>query len=353
MKILLSTILTLQILLGFSQNKPVTDLVSEAKFLNGRSVHGSGRSLALGGAESPLGASVHSSVVNPAGFGLYRRSDFNITLGFNAVDTKSSFQGLAAPTSFPTSVNKLSATSFGVALRNDVENGLVKSSAFGLTYNKLIDYDYEYEYTGRVASGGRRTSFFEAVGNTRQIDYYQPDVIDLSGNIQTNDIGALAYWGYVVLPIDELDPDETDYYIGSPEGSSIISEKVTSSGSKNSWDISYGANIDDKLFWGAGIGLGVISHRLEKLYSEVVENYPGDGLREFSMRQVTTNRGFGLNLKAGLIYRANDNIRLSYAFHTATRYRMTEEYSANIQTIFDSLSITYLAIAQTLSLIHI
>lgn len=332
-----------------SQDKPVTNLVNNVKFFNSKTIHGSARSIALGGVESALGASVQSTVVNPAGIGLYRRSDYSITTAVNSGNIKSSGNNLVLAPISNDNVMKFSATSLGVVLNNEVEDGIVKSSSFAVTYNKLADYDYSMEYEGRVSSGGRRVSFFENFGNPRQGDLWGTDVYDpLNGSLVTNDVSALVYYGFVIRPLDIMDPNQTDYIVDHPRETSVIYESVESSGSKNSWDFAYGLNLDDKLFLGLSIGLGVITQRLERRYEEVVAPYPGDGLIGFEMRQTITNRGYGLNLKLGAIYRLNDQVRLSYSFHSATNYQMTEEYSASIQTLFDSLgTITYFASAQT------
>ncbi len=348
MRFILITILLFSTILSFSQNKPTIDLASSVNLFNGKTIHSTGRSLALGGVESPLGASIYSAVVNPAGFGVYRRSAFNVTIGYNVVKIKSTAMGLGLPMASESEVTKTSINSLGAVFLNDVEDGIVKNSAFAVTYNKLKDYNYEFEYKGRVASGGKRNSYLETVGNSVQGDYWTSNVIDFNaGELITNDEGILAYWGYVVKPVDETDLNATLYYIDHSTEPSVISEQVISTGSKSSWDFSYGANLDDKLFLGLGLGLGIISNRVEKSYSESLETYPGDGLIGFSTRQISTNRGYGLNLKLGTIYRVNDNVRLSYAFHTGTKYRMTEEYQASIETVFDSLGDTWLATVKT------
>ena len=52
---------------------------SDALRYSTNSLVGTARSLALGGAYSAVGADLSAATLNPAGLGLYRRSDFSIT----------------------------------------------------------------------------------------------------------------------------------------------------------------------------------------------------------------------------------------------------------------------------------
>ncbi|HRG09101.1 MAG TPA: hypothetical protein PLJ08_11045, partial [Cyclobacteriaceae bacterium] len=89
-------------------------------------------------------------------------------------------------------------------------------------------------------------------------------------NSYFNSLPGLAYNTYL---IDNLGQDQNgNYFYGSPLQTFddpndirrvIQNETVRTQGAQSQWNLSYGANMGDKFFLGAGLGLSTIRYRSE------------------------------------------------------------------------------------------
>ena len=60
-------------------------------------LQGSARIQGIGGAQSALGADISTMATNPAGLGMFRRSEANFSIGFTNNSTNSLFMGNLTP----------------------------------------------------------------------------------------------------------------------------------------------------------------------------------------------------------------------------------------------------------------
>jgi long-subunit fatty acid transport protein len=101
------------------------------------------------------------------------------------------------------------------------------------------------------------------------------------------------------------------------------------------WNLAYGANINDKVFLGIGGSMVITNYKNEKKYEEIIA--PGtDVIKNFSYYENDYQRGTGFNANVGLIVKPTDFLRLGASFQTPTINYMREKYNYRIETNFDN-----------------
>ncbi len=101
-------------------------------------------------------------------------------------------------------------------------------------------------------------------------------------------------------------------------------------------ELSFGgaANIGDRFFWGASIGIPFLNFSEEITHRET----PGSGLTQslssFTYTETLDVEGVGINLKAGVIIKPTQSLRIGAAIHTPTAYSVSDSYSRGILADF-------------------
>ncbi len=111
-------------------------------------------------------------------------------------------------------------------------------------------------------------------------------------------------------------------------------------GGQDEFDISFGANYNNKLFLGATVGIPTINYNINSYYTEVSNSssIPNDNyyMQSLNYGQQLSTTGSGINMKFGIIYKVNDYLRLGIAAHTPTWYNMQDNYSSYLYGVIDS-----------------
>ncbi|HRK28115.1 MAG TPA: hypothetical protein PK239_12615 [Chitinophagales bacterium] len=293
-------------------------------------VVGTARAAGSGGAFGALGADFTSLSINPAGLGLFRKSEFTITPSIYFANTETDYWG-NMETDSRNSFN-LSNVGFvfkGGGRRPDASWRAVN---FGIGLNRIANYNRNTILIGK---------------NTKNslLDYYAQQAQGTPGN-QVRDnypFGAgLAYFSFLINP----NPNATtpNSYIGVTNGFAIEQQEfITERRANDEFVMSLGANYMDKLFIGGTLGIPFVRYRAEKFYSEIdrddiVQGVAADlGSYDFDRFELTENlqtRGTGINGKLGVIFRPADVLRLGAAVHTPTLMSINERFSSDLYTRF-------------------
>ena len=305
---------------------------------------GTARAMAMAGAFTSLGADVSSMAINPAGLGMYRKSEVSLTpmLSFSrsaTADTEADGRNTSGRFSF---------ANFGVVV-NLVNNskGLV-SLSLGVGYNRIADFNYNYAFRrqGQAASvadvfarqlawsGASKNDFYDNGGSGNwNWDRISPDLWN----------NALAYRAYMVDQTDPANPESwSPTWIGDSADVGHYTN-VKSRGSVGEFDISVGANIENIFYIGATLGIQSI-HR--KLYVDYAEDYvyadPSAANPQYGtdpvldyqllyarLNQATVAQGAGVNFKVGMVLRPIPGLRLGLAIHTPTYYSVDWKFQTS------------------------
>ncbi|SHJ35299.1 hypothetical protein SAMN02745146_2887 [Hymenobacter daecheongensis DSM 21074] len=326
---------------AFAQNE--TDALRYSRIQFG----GPARTLGIAGANVALGADLGNLSSNPAGLGLFRKSEFSFTpgLGLGQAET----QAPGADTRLTANRNSFHVGSFGAVFTNRLTDDDISSdwrgSSFGIGFTRLNDFNAQYRYTNTVSEN---RSFFERLRNPEFVDgsligaYDDIDAQYKDGEYVSLD--GLAYGGLLTGFYDKkkrADPRVPEDSLGTIRrvGPITQNETVLTTGGQNQFDFAFGASYKDRLYVGASVGLVTSSYNETRTFQETEANDPNNTtpFLSLSRRDQVETRGTGLNLKVGAIYRLNDAVRLGGSVQTPTFMRLTDNYSTSLDTRFSAL----------------
>ncbi len=289
---------------------------------------GTARMQALGGAGTGLGGEISSAWLNPAGLGMVQRSHITFTPTVTSFNADADFRG--EPTNdFRVNVN---FSHLGVVLHlpaNRRRESKFRGGSLAFTLARQNDFQQQFSYQGTSDSLSIIDSFLE------RADGVPWSALDDELNFGiTSDLG-LAYATYLINPDVFFDETGFDtYYSFVPGARNLQTETVERRGAQNQFNIAYGGNYDDRVFFGVSLGIQQINYRESRTYSEVYDNQ--SPLRELVLRDNLRVRGVGANLSFGILARLTDFFRLGWQVVTPTFIYLDEEYDADLTTLYNN-----------------
>jgi hypothetical protein len=313
--ILAASLLTLSIP-GWSQNTDETLLFSRDN------LNGSARIQAMGGTQISLGGDLSNLQGNPAGLGFYNSSEFSITPSFGLHIGNTNYMG-NADGDFKMNPNVQNGAAIFTGSRNYSPSSLWKGGTFGISFNRSDDYQQHFTFSGFNPNNSIADYFIQ-----------QADGVPLSVIENSGDYLGMAYRTFLI------NPGADGYYhfpsdsIGYPEQQ----KTVTSHGAKYQWNISYGGNIDDFLYFGLGVGVVSFDYNQEQ---RLYEYFPKGDIVEIELKDQLNVKGDGLNLTAGIIARPNEYLSLGATFTSPTVYSIERESYSDLLVGYDYLPFEY------------
>ncbi len=305
-------------------------------------LRGTSRFQSMAGAFGALGGDLSTLTQNPAGIGVYRSSDLGITM---SVDCNSVKAG----------VDKMKETRFNInnvgyvgAIRLNSET--VPNLNFGFTYNRLQSFNRHY--VGGVADIPTSMSNFIADefvnvnpnGPFTDADLYWTDDFNpyFDGNapwaaVTTFDMPTKTH-GYVGI-INANDGYMQGLFGDATTGNAYY--EVDERGHADEYNIGFGGNVANKLYFGLDFGILDLDYRSfqayeedltnayvmtddEDLYQSPISNH--NTRADWGLYNYLHSEGTGVNFKLGLIWRPTQALRIGAAFHTPTFYDMRDTY---------------------------
>jgi hypothetical protein len=301
---------------------------------------GSARIQAMGGVQTSLGGDYSSAFSNPAGLGMFNRSEFSISPGFNSASIQSDYLG----NSTSTTKTNLHIPGFGLVFQNNHNRSKgFLSGAFAITFNRVNNFNQGFNYQGTNSNNSIIDFFIEdATG-------LNPDSFLQNGN-NFNTPTGLAYNNYLIEDSTFVNPNASrlDYlsvmgtFPSNPNDirTALQMEEVINNGAQNQWNLSYGANLSDKIFVGAGIGFASLRYQSKKTYSESDYNFVLDPafnpLDNLVLVEELDIRGAGINGTLGLIARPLDIVQVGISYTSPTLYKITDTYRASMNTLWNN-----------------
>lgn len=280
---------------------------------------GSARIQSLGGTQTALGGDYSSALSNPAGLGMFNRSEFTFTPGLASYNTSTTFDG--SPAEESSSKLNIPGLSYVLHLPNEKNTGGYIGGAFGISLSRVNDFNRSTLYSGRNEISSIVDYFLEqANGDT-------PDQFD---DYQFNTPTGLAYYNYLIGPRSILDPPgpEDRYFTDAPIESDQ-QEEITTKGTAYQWSFSYGGNYKDIFFFGGGVGLTTLRYNSQKIFTE---QYDSDIIDKLELAENLNIRGSGINATLGVTVRPINFLQLGVSFTSPTYYQITEKYDAAMST---------------------
>jgi hypothetical protein len=284
------------------------------------SVVGTARSSGIGGAFGALGADFSSLSVNPAGIALFRSSEFSITPSIYMADTKSNYFG-EQNTDSKSNFNLGNVGYVSVTKGGARENSALRNIVFGIGLNRTNNFNARAVIQGFNPSSSLLTSYVD------QANGLTPSQLDNFGN-------GLAYDADLIYTDTT---NNTIYFADMPNGGVTQRKIIETTGSMNEMVLSLGANLLDKFYIGATLGVPYVRYFEHSIYSETDNENRNSFFNSFQRTESLSTTGSGINFKLGVIYKPADFIRIGAAIHSPTYYaRMTDKWNSTMVSHFDN-----------------
>lgn len=301
---------------GFAYGQSLDDAVRFSRTSN----YGTARSTAMGGAFGALGGDISTLSYNPAGIGVFRKSEVAFTPYLNFSNTKSG-QGSIEDVSFQ--VGQL-----GMVLGFYSPGLDWKGFNFGINYTNMNNFNRKLD---------QRVDYSESsITNIWALNSYgiPPE--------QLSDMGsALAFdTKLIYLPKGDneynyfsiLEVVDSDGYLYTEP---VAQHKtIKEEGYQGEYAFSFGTNYKDKLYLGMSVGIQSVYYKMKSVYTESTAEDSPSGLSDFIYDENIKINGVGTNLKFGVIYRPIPEIRIGAAIHTPTWYNMNYNYDSAIDAVY-------------------
>ncbi|MES2733331.1 MAG: hypothetical protein V4714_16410 [Bacteroidota bacterium] len=357
------------VLQGYGQQE-YTDYVGSSLLFSGSNLSGTARYQGIGGAQTALGADMGSLSGNPAGLGMFKKSEFSLTSALGYAGTNTLYIDNT------TSDGKLNFNIPNIGLvfsgaKSDISAGKWRGGSFGIGFTRHNSFQNKYSTDGvnQVSSildaftydANRRGATVTTLQNE-----YEYDAITDQGITSSSDDGgatAMYYNAYLINPYHPSNnPNDTignqgglyntTYFqfegpqfddqgqVTSPRSYAHQQKTFETSGARSQWNISYGGNFDDRLYFGATLGIESLRYTFVNKFDETYfsDNNPyGKAYRGISLNQELTTKGTGVNLNVGVIFRVNDVLRLGASALTPTFYNISESYNSSVDVAPSSI----------------
>lgn len=319
-RIIFISIITCAVWMGNTKAQNANDAMLFSQYYAG----GTARSVGMSGAFGALGGDLSVLSTNPAGLAVYRGSEFTFTPGLIFTNTNAIYDG----NTFNEKNTHFVINNIGyVYTKNFYNEKGLQSLSFGIAYNRLSDFNSDAYIRRSNATSSLLDDFvFYANGEDQGGQRRNPNTFD-------------PFYEGLAYKTDAIYEDLPDYpgtYIsdydlygyGQP-----LNRTMSTRGGIGEYDLSLGLNFNHKLFFGATLGIQDIYYK-EYYFHEEEPGFSRMDYFNFSDEQ--SSNGWGLNFKAGVIYRPIQALRLGAAIQTPTYLWMKPYLLTGMETWFNN-----------------
>ncbi len=287
---------------------------------------GSARFQAMGGAFTALGGDLSVLSQNPAGLGVYRSMELSLSPQMYYNNSLSKYNNTES-SEYAYKFN-LNQAGFVYPLVNKDNTDGLSGLNFAYSFNRTNNFNVN--------------AIIRGVNNNSSMADYWASIV--SGVYYTDIDGApgAAFEAWVIDTIDGSGGYEyatifSEYGLNtnSTYGQSVR-RLITREGYVGEHAFSVSANFGHKLYVGATLGINKIDSYSTYEHTELDDENIIFDFYNFTYRDVVEATGTGYAFKLGVIYKPIDMLRLGFAFHTPTVYRLDEYYYDDIRSEFDN-----------------
>lgn len=283
--------------------------VDDALRYSNTAVIGTARFAATGGALTPLGSDFSTLSTNPAGIGWVRNSSLVVTPSFKLASIDSRLNNAVDARTIGNTDTKFSVGSLGVMIAGRTRSLNWTTFNFGIGLNRLADFNEEFRYRGQ--SQGSIVEGFVDLANRGEFSDFGNNLGIQAEAVLLDDLGYFS-----------------DFDINRGDNSIIEREQtVTRTGGISELVFGFGGSFRDRVMWGLTLGVPFLDYSETKVYTEFDANGVIENFDDLTFEESFTTTGAGVNIKAGLLLRPVQPLRISLAVHTPTWLRLDDTFS--------------------------
>ena len=311
-------------------------------------MRGTARFMSMGGAFTALGGDLSTLGQNPAGIGIYRSSEVGITLDLNF----QSFQASAPSMTDTHNQTRFNVNNFGYIGTMKLYSEATPTFSFGASYSRINSFDRVFKGNFNNLGGSSLSNYVAAF--TKSINhmgdgYSRYRDVDLiwGSNYNPYDnapwMSVLAYNSLIINNGQENSNGQISFQGLMGDGTTGSANfDIREKGHVDEYNITFGGNIYNTLYWGIGFGITDVDYTQWSYYGERLSNAylsvrtdegPKDlyykdvpGTASYGLTNYLHSSGSGFNVKFGLILKPINEFRIGIAVHTPTWYSMTDTY---------------------------
>jgi len=292
-------------------------------------LRGTARNQAIGGAMASLGGDATANHINPAGLAFFKTSDFILTPSVQFGKGKGTFRG--------TSSTAKGQTQFGLGTSGFIFGGYGNRArnSFAITITRQADFNY--------------TSYYKGVNDYSS---FAEPLADEFANSGLTIKQALEYSSSISIPtrmalytylVDTARVNGNLQVIARSENPSARNQEnlVESSGGITELNLGWGVEASKKFMAGISLGVSLIKQERRTHYTE--SDATGNTNNDFDYMAYDEEfivKGYGLNIRGGLIYRPQEYIRIGLAVHSPTwmplKETLSSGFAADLENLFGS-----------------
>ncbi len=292
----------------------------------------SSRFKAMGSAQIAVGGDIGSLASNPAGLGLFTKSEFNFSADFSNRQLESQYIGqLTTAQKDRLGIDQIGAVFYNPATRTkgtDLKTGWL-SFNYGVSFNKTNNFNTTLDY----GANNPNSSIADYFADLASFYLGEGDPANNTNALPAGSLEDMAYSSFLI------EYDNSGYFpVTALNGSQRNLAYRT--GSQSEVNFGAGANYSNKLYLGASLAIASLNYNVDREFFEAGSNRTFIGQRpefvggsydlSYTNNQVTT--GTGINAKLGMIYRATDAVRVGLSFITPTWYQITDSFAESLNT---------------------
>jgi len=275
----------------------------------------SARSLSMGGAFTSLGGDFSSTLINPAGLGLYRKSEFVFSPGLGYSKTKADYLGETNDDFKYQFI--MSNLGYVGTYNSNKDKGLV-SASYAIGYNRLNNFNSNMVINGTNELSSYSDQFVEFSNGFVPDDLYRDDPFG----------SALFYDAYVID-----NPEFSDAYVSLVPVPIEQNRFITTQGGIGQLSFSAALNFSNVLYFGLGLGVNRLNYEYESVHTEI--NHDNNLIfRMFEYTEELDIEGVGFAFNFGLIARLGKYVRVGSSLALPTFYKIDEEYFSSVYNEF-------------------
>jgi hypothetical protein len=302
---------------------------------------GSARFTAMGGAFGALGGDMSSFMINPAGVGVYRSSEFTFSTGIFNSNQKINYDGYRTFDGH-TSVN---VGSSGVVLNlfNKQNDDGLKNFNIGVSYNRVNDFNSNISLVGSEGATSMMDVFKAGVnGQLKMGDPNHPADGTLNGiyePLSKSDWKHKLAWMNFLLDVDAADknnPNADQYYVPLGAKDKVQPMQIAEvRGFKDVVNLAFGTNIMDVVYVGSSLNITNVNYHSQYTYSERAAAGNESDFSFFNFDQFYDAYGTGVSLSVGAILKPIQELRIGISYESPTWIHMNETYTASMNSNYN------------------
>jgi long-subunit fatty acid transport protein len=287
---------------------------------------GTARFMSMGGAFTALGGDISTLSQNPAGLGVFRSSELTVTPQLFHFSAKAGFNG---------TTSKDYLYNFNLAQIGLVANIINRNQETGLI---TLNFGYSFNRTNNL----NQNIMVESNNNSSSLADYWADISngyykdELSANVPD------AFLAWDTWLIDTLSGANTQYgtvysnYGDNPPSvyGQNMRRLITNTGYTGEHAFSIGGNYSNKFYFGATFGVTMLNYESKYEHLESTSDVLPSSFSKFNYTFYYNNSGTGYTFKVGAIYKPIESLRIGFAFHSPTVFRIDEQVNDKISTYF-------------------